>query len=234
MITGAAGVLLDGVSSTLATINLQLILNPEPTAVTVNIGALELFGLVRSGSFLKQGAGAAYIFRRCERDHQSARRGRMRRYGQPSRDRWAPDCGRIELDQDCTLSIEADTTLEKPIFLNGGILIISAGVTLTEQIDLQVDAPATINVRPGATLDLTDTVASLRLNASLTVNVGSPGLFTVQRSIAGPGGLIKEGDGFFLSTKVNTYTGDTIIRGGFLEGTRRPNSQRGDPGWWGR
>ena len=69
--------------------------------------------------------------------------------------------GRIHLGQNCTLQVEADTTLDKPIIVNGmgapgttGALVITAGVRLTERLELRLDTPAKISVLSGATLDL--------------------------------------------------------------------------------
>ena len=90
--------------------------------------------------------------------------------------------GRIELGQNCTLQVEANTTLDKPIILNGmgapgttGALVIAAGVTLTERLELRVDSPAKISVLSGATLDLPDSAVGLtmNLNSPLTVNVAA-------------------------------------------------------------
>ena len=71
--------------------------------------------------------------------------------------------GQIELSEGCTLRLEASTTLEKPIILNGngalgntGVLVIAAGVTLNENVDVPAGAAATISVLSGAALFLPD------------------------------------------------------------------------------
>ena len=88
--------------------------------------------------------------------------------------------GRIQLGQNCTLRVEADTTLDKPIIVNGlgapgtaGALVITAGVTLTERLELRVDSPAKIAVLGLATLDLPQSQVGLTmsLNSPLTVDV---------------------------------------------------------------
>jgi len=128
--------------------------------------------------------------------------------------------GRILLGQNCTLQVEADATLDKPIIVNGmgapgttGAVVIAAGVTLTERLEMRFDSPAKISVLSGATLDLPDSQVRLtmNLNSPLTVNVAAAGAARFSRRIAGLRALTKEGAG---------YNGQTTIRGGtvFIDG----------------
>ena len=89
-------------------------------------------------------------------------------------------------------------------------------MTLTERLELRLDAPAKIGVLSGATLDLPDSLVGLtmNLNSPLTVNVAEAGAARISRLIAGTGDLIKEGEGTLFLNKNNTYNGQTVIRGG--------------------
>ena len=57
---------------------------------------------------------------------------------------------------------------------------------------------------------------TLTLNSPLTLNVAGLAAALISRSIAGTGDLIKEGAGFLVLDKTNTYSGQTIIRAGIL------------------
>ncbi len=132
--------------------------------------------------------------------------------------------GRIQLGQDCTLQVEADTTLDKPIIVTGigapgttGAVVVAGGVTLVERLERAVDSPALqIGVLSGATLDLPDSLVGVatNLNSTLTVNVAQAGAVRMSRLITGLGDLIKEGAGSLFLNKNNTYNGQTTIRGG--------------------
>ena len=133
--------------------------------------------------------------------------------------------GQIELSEGCTLRLEALTTLEKPIILNGngalgntGVLVIAAGVTLSENVDVPAGSAATISVLSGAALFLPDGAnVDLDLDSPLTLNVAVGAAALISRPIVGTGDLIKEGAGPLVLEKISTYSGQTIIREGTLD-----------------
>ena len=57
----------------------------------------------------------------------------------------------------------------------------------------------------------------MTLDSPLTLNVAAAAAALISRPIVGTGDLIKEGAGPLLLDKINTYSGQTIIRDGTLE-----------------
>ena len=222
-ITGDAGLLLE--SAVTVTVALNLALSREPTNIAVaDGGTLELSGRVTARNFVKQGAGTLVLSG--ANDDITDLIGEdgcgVIRATNPLA-LGVSLVGRIELGQNCTLQVEANTMLDKPIIVNGmgapgttGALVIAAGVTLTERLELRLDSPAKISVLSGATLDLPQSQVGLtmNLNSPLTVNVAALGVAGISRVIAGTGGLIKEGAGSLFLDKNNTYNGQTTIKGG--------------------
>ena len=103
--------------------------------------------------------------RQRERHRRSGRPGQLRRdSGNPRAGAGDTTAGgRVDLSEGCTLRVEADSTLDKPITVGGhgapgttGAVVIAAGVTLTERVELRAGSPAKISVLNGATLDLPD------------------------------------------------------------------------------
>ncbi len=190
-ITGDPGLLVESPAVTV-TVALDLTLNRDPIHVATNGGTLELSGHITARNFVKQGAGTLVL--------SGANADITDLIGEDG-------CGviratnplalgvslvgRILLGQNCTLQVEADTTLDKPIIVNGlgapgttGALVITAGVTLTERLELRLDSPAKISVLSGATLDLPQSPVGLtmNLNSPLTVNVAQAGAASDQPS----------------------------------------------------
>ena len=98
------------------------------------------------------------------------------------------------------------------------MLVIAAGVTLSEDVDVPAGPAATISVLSGAALFLPDgSNVDLDLDSPLTVNVAAGAAALISRPIVGTGDLIKEGAGPLVLEKINTYSGQTIIREGTLE-----------------
>ena len=183
-ITGDPGLLVE--SPAAVTVSLDLTLNRDPIHVASNRGTLELSGRITARNFVKQGGGTLVL--------SGANPDITDLIGEDG-------CGviratnplalgvslvgRIQLGQNCTLQVEADTTLDKPIIVNGlgapgttGALVVTAGVTLTERLELRLDSPAKISVLSGATLDLPQSQVGLtmNLNSPLTVNVAQAGV----------------------------------------------------------
>jgi autotransporter-associated beta strand protein len=222
-ITGDAGLRLEGAVT--ATVALNLALSREPTNIAVGDGGtLEISGRVTARNFVKQGGGTLVLSGANDEitDLVGEDGCGVIRATNPLA-LGVSLVGRIQLGQNCTLQVEADTTLDKPIILNGmgapgttGAVVITAGVTLTERLELRLDAPAKIGVLSGATLDLPDSQVGLttNLNSPLTVNVAQAGAVRMSRLITGIGDLIKEGAGSLFLNKNNTYNGQTVIRGG--------------------
>ena len=222
-ITGDPGLLVESPAVTV-TVALNLTLNRDPIHVATNAGTLELSGRITARNFVKQGAGTLVLSGANDdiTDLVGEDGCGVIRATNPLA-LGVSLVGRIQLGQNCTLQVEANTTLDKPIILNGmgapgttGALVITAGVTLTERLELRVDSPAKISVLSGATLDLPDSGVGLttNLNSPLTVNVAQAGAARISRVIAGIGDLIKEGAGSLFLNKNNTYNGQTTISGG--------------------
>ena len=216
-ITGDPGLLVQTPQA--VTVALDLTLNRDPIHVASNDGTLELSGHVTSRNFVKQGAGTLVLSGANDINDLVGEDGCGVIRATNALALGASLTGNIEIGQNCTLRVEANTTLDKPVVLNGsgapgstGALVITDGVTLTEQLDLQLNSPATVSVLSLATLSLPNTALPLTLNSALTLNVAGAAL--ISRSIAGTGDLIKEGNGPLTVDKINSYTGQTIIRAG--------------------
>ena len=223
-----------------ATIALNLTLNRDPIHVATNGGTLELSGLVTARNFVKQGAGTLVLSGANDdiTDLIGEHGCGVIRATNPLA-LGVSLVGRIEIGQNCTLQVEANTTLDKPIILNGigapgttGALVITAGVTLTERLELRLDSPATISVLTGATLDLPDRVGlTMTLNSPLTVNVAGAGAGQNQpidcwhrRSHQGGRGIAP------LEQEQHVQRPDHHPRR-HRGHRRRPTRQSGGPGW---
>ena len=239
-ITGDPGLLVESPAVTV-TVALDLTLNRDPIHVATNAGTLELSGHITARNFVKQGAGTLVL--------SGANADITDLIGEDG-------CGviratnplalgvslvgRIQLGQNCTLQVEADTTLDKPIIVNGlgapgttGALVITAGVTLTERLELRLDSPAKISVLSGATLDLPQSAVGLtmNLNSPLTVNVAAgwswpdqPSDFWHRRSHQGGRGNARFGQEQHLQRPDHH-------QGRHRGHRRRPTRQSGGPGW---
>ena len=167
------------------TVALNLTLNRDPIHVATDGGTLELSGRITARNFVKQGAGTLVLSGANDdiTDLVGEDGCGVIRATNPLA-LGVSLVGRIQLGQNCTLQVEANTMLDKPIILNGmgapgttGALVITAGVTLTERLELRLDSPAKISVLSGATLDLPQSQVGLtmNLNSPLTVNVDALG-----------------------------------------------------------
>ena len=98
-----------------ATVTLNLTLNREPIRVATDGGTLVLSGVVTARSFEKRGAGTVVLANANDiRDLVGAANCGLIRATHA--DALGPTvAGRVELSEGCTLRIEANTTLDKPI-----------------------------------------------------------------------------------------------------------------------
>ena len=147
-----------------ASLTLNVKLRKVPIHVFTEDGTLILSGVVTAESFEK--AVSARCPQQHERHPRFGLRGQLRRdTGNPPGVAGRGDDARrkVQLGEGCTLRLEARSTLEKPISINGngalgttGVLVIADGVTLNERVDVQANAASTISVLSGATLYLPD------------------------------------------------------------------------------
>ena len=128
--------------------------------------------------------------------------------------------------------------MEKPISLNGngalgntGVLVIAAGVTLNENVDLPAGAAATISVVSGAALFLPDG-ANVDLDSTLTVNVAAAGAALISRPIIGTGDLDQGGRGAApIGKNQHVQRPDHHSRRRVGDEQRHSTRQSGGPGW---
>ena len=108
--------------------------------------------------------------------------------------------------------------------INAGTLALTGGGMLAQSSGVFVGAGATFDisgVTSGVTIqDLTGSVGSAVALGAKTLTVGTSNSTTYSGDIGGVGGsLVKQGPGTLTLSGRNTYSGDTTVSAGTLEGT---------------
>lgn len=126
--------------------------------------------------------------------------------------------GSLTKDGSATLTLNGTNTYTGGTFINAGTLALGAGASLTSS--------GTVNLAVGATLDLsagngTQTFGTLTGGGTVdmganTLAVGGATNGVFGGSIAGTGGLVKQGTGTETLSGSNTFTGETVVNAGTL------------------